>query len=61
MPVSGGLRDAVVAVDGQPIVRATLPLVVTTDHRLNDGDHLGAFIDTLVTYLREPIRLLGRD
>lgn len=57
----GRIRDTVVAVDGQPSVRATLPLVVTTDHRLNDGDHLGAFIDTLVTYLREPIRLLGRD
>ena len=57
----GRIKDAVVAVDGQPIVRATLPLVVTTDHRLNDGDHLGGFIDTLVTYLREPIRLLGCD
>lgn len=57
----GRIRDAVVAVDGRAVVRSTLPLVVTTDHRLNDGDHLGAFIDTLATYLREPIRLLGHD
>ena len=57
----GRIHDKVVAVNGQPIVRATLPLVVTTDHRLNDGAHLGAFVDTLATYLAEPIRLLGRD
>jgi pyruvate/2-oxoglutarate dehydrogenase complex dihydrolipoamide acyltransferase (E2) component len=40
-------------------VRSVLPIVVSTDHRLNDGAHLGAFTSTLATYLREPIRLLG--
>ena len=57
----GRIEDKVVPVKGQPAVRATLPLIVTTDHRLNDGDHLGAFIETLATYLRAPIRLLGRN
>ena len=57
----GRIRDTVVPVDGRPVVRPTLALIVTTDHRLNDGEHLGAFIDTLATYLREPIRLLGSD
>ena len=55
----GRIRDAVVAVDGAPRVAPLLPVCVSTDHRLNDGDHLGAFMDTMATYLREPIRLPG--
>ena len=55
----GRVHDAVVAVDGLPTVRATLPLVVSTDHRVNDGEHLGEFIATVAGYLREPVRLLG--
>ena len=58
----GRIRDAVVPIDGerQVGVAPLLPLCVSTDHRLNDGDHLGAFMDTMETYLREPIRLLSR-
>ncbi len=56
----GRVRDAVVAVDGQPAVRSLLPLVIATDHRLNDGEHMEGFAATLANYLREPIRLLGQ-
>lgn len=56
----GRIRDTVVPIDGAPAVRPTLPLAIATDHRLNDGEHLGAFLDTLTRYLREPVRLLAR-
>lgn len=56
----GAIREAVVAVDGAPTVRPSLPLVVSTDHRLNDGEHLGAFAAAIGAYLADPVRLLGR-
>ncbi len=56
----GRIREAVVAVDGQPAVRTLLPLVVSADHRLNDGQHLGEFMATLSAYLSDPVRLLGQ-
>lgn len=55
----GAIRDTVVPVDGAPAVRPSLPLAVSTDHRLNDGEHLGAFADTVGAWLRDPVRLLG--
>lgn len=55
----GRVHDAVVAVDGQPVVRPVLPLVVSTDHRVNDGDHLAAFCDTLEELLAHPTLLLA--
>ena len=56
----GAIREAVVPVDGAPAVRPSLPLAVSTDHRLNDGEHLGAFAETVGAYLGDPARLLGR-
>jgi pyruvate/2-oxoglutarate dehydrogenase complex dihydrolipoamide acyltransferase (E2) component len=56
----GRIREAVVPVDGVPAVRRLLPLVVATDHRVNDGEHLGSFIAALASYLSHPIRLLGQ-
>ena len=56
----GRIQEKVVPVDGAPAVRMVLPMVVSTDHRMNDGEHLGGFMATLAGYLREPIRLLGR-
>jgi pyruvate dehydrogenase E2 component (dihydrolipoamide acetyltransferase) len=54
----GRVHEAVVAVDGQPAVRPILPLAVSTDHRLNDGDHLAAFAATVEAYLADPALLL---
>ena len=56
----GRIREAVVPVDGQPAIRRVLPLVVATDHRLNDGEQSGGFMNTLTTFLSEPIRMLGQ-
>ena len=56
----GRIHDAVIPVNGEPAVRTMLPLVVSTDHRLNDGEHLGGFLNTLTRYLVQPVRLLGR-
>lgn len=56
----GRLHEAVVPVDGVPAVRTRLPFCVATDHRLNDGEHLGGFIDVMSRYLADPVRLLGR-
>ena len=49
----GRIRDAVIAVNGAPAVRPMLPIAVATDHRLNDGSHLAAFVDELERCCRE--------
>ncbi len=56
----GRVRDLVVPVDGAPQVRPMLPLVVSADHRMNDGEHVGAFMRTMIAYLRDPVRLMAR-
>lgn len=54
----GRIRDAVVAVDGQPVVRPTLPLSVSADHRLIDGNDMGGFLTMLIDYLTDPVLML---
>ena len=56
----GRVREAVVPVEGRAVVRPVLPLCVSTDHRLNDGEHLHAFMESIARHLREPARLLDR-
>jgi pyruvate dehydrogenase E2 component (dihydrolipoamide acetyltransferase) len=55
----GRITDRVVAIDGQPVVRPTMLLTVTADHRLIDGADVAAFTNTLVALIREPRLLLG--
>ncbi len=55
----GRIRETVVAVDGVAVVRPTLAVSVSADHRLLDGDDVGAFLATLTTYLTDPLLLLG--
>jgi pyruvate dehydrogenase E2 component (dihydrolipoamide acetyltransferase) len=50
----GRIQDAILAVDGVPVVRPVLPICAATDHRLNDGIHLAAFLDTLTKVLLDP-------
>jgi pyruvate dehydrogenase E2 component (dihydrolipoamide acetyltransferase) len=57
----GRVRDAVVPVDGVPAVRRVLPVAVSADHRVLDGDHLGAFVNTLERLVRTPLLLLGEE
>lgn len=55
----GRIRDTVVAVDGMPVVRPTLPISVSADHRLIDGDDMGGFLNRLTALLEDPILLLA--
>lgn len=55
----GPVKDAVVAVDGRPEVRPTLPLSVSADHRLVDGAALSAFSSTIERLVAQPVRMLG--
>lgn len=54
----GRVDDQVVAVDGRPVVRPTLPVVVSTDHRINDGAHLARFVNDLAAVIEQPLLLL---
>jgi len=55
----GRIHEKVVPIDGEPAVRHILPLAVSTDHRLNDGEHLGGFVSSMSRLLGNPIRMLG--
>ncbi|MCE2482291.1 MAG: 2-oxo acid dehydrogenase subunit E2 [Alphaproteobacteria bacterium] len=55
----GAIRDEVVPVDGAPAVRPILPVCASTDHRLNDGAQLWAFVRTVSELLERPTRILG--
>ena len=57
----GRVQDKVVAVDGQAVVRPTLPLAVSSDHRLIDGHVMGAFVNDLQALLEDPVLILGAD
>lgn len=57
----GRVQDKVVAVDGQAVVRPTLPLAVSSDHRLIDGHVMGAFFNDLQALLEDPVLILGED
>ncbi|MSP51131.1 MAG: 2-oxo acid dehydrogenase subunit E2 [Alphaproteobacteria bacterium] len=56
----GAIHDDVIAVGGQALVRPVLPIITSTDHRVNDGEHLGTFVLTLASFLSDPVKLLGR-
>ncbi|MFJ8819575.1 dihydrolipoamide acetyltransferase family protein [Amycolatopsis thermoflava] len=55
----GRIQDRVVAVDGQPVVRPILTIALSGDHRLIDGDSMGAFLNTITRFLESPILMLG--
>ena len=55
----GSVRDRVVAVDGEMVVRPTTVLVATADHRIVDGAHAGRLQRVLLDLLAHPERLDG--
>ncbi|WP_454197314.1 dihydrolipoamide acetyltransferase family protein [Nocardia sp. Marseille-Q1738] len=57
----GRIAEAVVPVDGVPAVRRVLPIAVSADHRLLDGDALGEFVTTLERLIAAPLALLGES
>jgi 2-oxoisovalerate dehydrogenase E2 component (dihydrolipoyl transacylase) len=48
---AGKIRDAVVAVDGQPAVHRILPLSLTFDHRTVSGGEAGRFLAAVISDL----------
>jgi pyruvate/2-oxoglutarate dehydrogenase complex dihydrolipoamide acyltransferase (E2) component len=57
----GRIQQAVLAVDGAAVVRPVLPISAATDHRVHDGSHLAAFLDTLTEVLSDPVKFLADD
>jgi len=51
----GRIQEAVLAVDGAPAVCPVLPISAATDHRVHDGVHLAAFLDTLTESLSDSL------
>lgn len=54
----GRVEEKVIAVDGAPVVRPVLPIVVACDHRINDGAHLAGLVSDLAAALRQPLLLV---
>ena len=54
----GRMVDAVVAKDGVPVVRRTLGLSLTIDHRVIDGAPGAEFLAVLINILSNPVRML---
>lgn len=55
----GAVRDTVVPRDGEPVVRATVPLSVSADHRVIDGAELSSFCSTIERFITEPVRMVA--
>jgi len=53
----GRMQDTVVAVDGAPVVRATIGLSLTCDHRVVDGAPAAEFLRMLMDLLAAPFSL----
>ncbi len=54
----GQIADRVLAVDGQPVVRPTIILTLSCDHRVVDGARGAQFLDDLTQLIENPWRLL---
>jgi pyruvate dehydrogenase E2 component (dihydrolipoamide acetyltransferase) len=54
----GRVADRVVAEDGLPVVRPTLALGLSCDHRALDGARAARFLETLAAWVEEPLALL---
>lgn len=55
----GRIRDQVIAEAGVPVVRPVLPIAVSADHRMVDGDKLARFVTELEELLSDPVLLLA--
>lgn len=53
------VQDEVVAVDGQPVVRPMLPLLLVFDHRLFDGVVAGQVLSCFGRILKDPKAVFG--
>jgi pyruvate dehydrogenase E2 component (dihydrolipoamide acetyltransferase) len=53
----GRIVERVVAVDGMPVVRPTMVLTLSCDHRVVDGARAAQFLDALAALIEEPAGL----
>jgi pyruvate dehydrogenase E2 component (dihydrolipoamide acetyltransferase) len=54
----GSIKDQIVPVDGQAVIRPMLTLSLSCDHRVVDGARGARFLDTLVKLIYDPLQLL---
>lgn len=54
----GAIEERVVAIKGKAKVRPMLTLTLSCDHRVVDGARAAHFMETLVKYVEEPLRVL---
>ncbi len=54
----GGIAERPIVVDGEVVARPTLPVVVSSDHRLIDGDVMSAYHGEVCRLLAAPVGLL---
>lgn len=50
----GAMRERALVIDGEIVIRPTVVLVATADHRLGDGVHAGQMVDQLKRLLADP-------
>ena len=55
----GRIAERVVPINGQPAVQPMLVLTLSCDHRAVDGARGAQFLDTVASYIEEPLGLLG--
>ncbi len=55
----GRIADRVVPVNGQPAVQPVMVLTLSCDHRAVDGARGAQFLNTVSSYIEEPLGLLG--
>jgi pyruvate dehydrogenase E2 component (dihydrolipoamide acetyltransferase) len=55
----GAIRVRPVVADGAVVAAPTVPLSLSIDHRLIDGEDATRFLDTVATLLAEPVRLVA--
>lgn len=54
----GRIADRVTPVEGQPAVRPMMNLTLSCDHRVVDGARGAQFLQTLVTFIEDPLAVL---
>jgi pyruvate dehydrogenase E2 component (dihydrolipoamide acetyltransferase) len=54
----GAIVDRVVPVNGQPAVQPMMTLTLSCDHRIVDGARAAQFLQTLISYIEEPLSIL---
>lgn len=54
----GRVAERVVPVDGQPAVQPMITLTLSCDHRVVDGARAAQFLQTVVDFIEEPLRVL---